>query len=220
MKSLLLIGASGLAAEVIAVLDGSQEYKVIGLLDDDTSRHGTDFAGLPIYGDVATIADHPDTDIVVCTGSGRSRRVIVDRLLALGVGESRHATVIAPGVRVPTGCVVGAGSILLAGTVLTAAVTIGRHAVLMPNVVCTHDDRLGDFVTVCAGTTLGGAVAVGDEAYLGMNSSVRQNLRIGTNAVLGMGAVLLSDLPAEEVWAGNPARKITNKGSRHDDRAT
>lgn len=214
MRSVLLIGAGGLAKEVVALLEGSEIYKPVALLDDDSSRHGLDFAGLPVTGGVESVGEHDDSDILVCTGSGTSRRSIVNRLSSIGIGSARYATAVAPDLRVSSGVSVGAGSIVMSGTVLTASVSIGQHTVLMPNVVCTHDNRLADYVTLCAGVALGGSVEIGEEAYLGMNSSVRQNLRIGARAVLGMGAVLLTDLPSDDVWAGNPAVNINSEKSR------
>lgn len=208
MQSVILIGAGGLAREVVALLEGSQEYKPTGLLDDNEALYGTDIGGLPVLGSVDSVGDHGDADILVCTGSGRSRRAIVDRLHRMGVDDSRYATVVAPDVQISSDSSVGVGSIILAGSVLTASVTVGRHNVLMPHAVCTHDNQLGDYVTLCAGVALGGHVVVAHEAYLGMNSSVRQHVQIGESAVLGMGSVLLTDVPADEIWAGNPARNI------------
>jgi acetyltransferase-like isoleucine patch superfamily enzyme len=37
---------------------------------------------------------------------------------------------------------------------------------------------------------------------------VREKLSIGAGAVVGMGSVVLQDVPAGEVWAGVPARRI------------
>lgn len=208
MRSVILIGAGGLAREVVALLEWSQDYKPTGLLDDNHALHGTDIAGLPVLGGVDSVRDHDESDLLVCAGSGKSRRAIVDRLHGMGVDECRYATVVAPDVQVSSDSSIGAGSIILAGSVLTASVAVGRHNVLMPHSVCTHDNRLGDYVTLCAGVALGGHAVVAHEAYLGMNSSVRQHVQIGACAVLGMGSVLLTDLPADEIWAGNPARNI------------
>jgi sugar O-acyltransferase (sialic acid O-acetyltransferase NeuD family) len=201
----LLVAASGLAREVASAWSGGT---VLGFLDDDPAKAGAELAGLPVLGPLEAVADHPAARLVVCAGKGAARRTIVARLAALGVGDDRFATVVDPGVRVPTGCTVGAGSILLAGTVLTAQVRVGRHVVCMPHVTLTHDDVVEDFATLAAGVTLGGGVRIGEAAYLGMNSSVRENCSVGHDAVLGMGATLVRDQPDGSVWAGTPATEL------------
>jgi acetyltransferase-like isoleucine patch superfamily enzyme len=49
---------------------------------------------------------------------------------------------------------------------------------------------------------------IGSDAYIGCNVSIRRGVHIGEGAVIGMGAVVNKDIPAWEVWAGVPAKKI------------
>lgn len=208
MTDLVIVAASGLAREAAAVIERSNEWNLIGFLDDAPNLVGAVVAGKPVLGGMDAIRHYPEAWLLVCAGKGQARRAIVARLDELGVSADRFATLIAPDVYVPTACSVGVGSILLSGTVLTADVTVGAHVVTMPGVVLTHDNRVLDYATLCAQVTLGGNVTVGEAAYLGMGAFVRERLTIGANAVLGMGAVLLRDLPAGQTWAGVPAEVI------------
>ncbi|KHL01257.1 LbetaH domain-containing protein, partial [Sinomonas humi] len=141
-------------------------------------------------------------------GSGAVRADIVRRLGALGLPPGRFATIVHPSVTIPEGCTVGEGSILLANVVMTAAVSLGRHVVVMPGVTFTHGDVADDYATFGAGVSLGGSVVVGRAAYMGMNSCVRQRIRVGARAVVGMGAAVVSDVPEGQTWAGVPARPL------------
>lgn len=205
---LLLVAASGLAREALAIARAYGAYNVVGFLDDSSALVGATVDGLPVLGTVEAVTDYPDTKLLVCAGRGVVRRRILERLDKLGVSRTRYATMIHPAVEIPDGCSVGAGSIVLAGVVATTAVTLGEHVVIMPNAVLTHDCMLEDYVTVCAGAVLGGNVQVQQGAYLGMNSAVREGVKVGANSILGMGAALLADLPAGETWVGVPARPL------------
>ncbi|QDP94602.1 acetyltransferase [Microlunatus elymi] len=210
MKSLLLLGAGGLAREVIASVAATGTHRIVGVLDDNESLHGSQLDGVPVIGHVSQ-APLRDEQLLVCIGAGPARERVVRRLITAGVEQQRFATCIDRGVRIPPGCVVGPGSILLSGVVLTASVTVGAHVVAMPSVVLTHDDVVADFATLAAGVLLGGGVRVGRGAYLGMGSSVRQRLAVGAYATLGMGGVLVDDLPSYETWAGVPARRLDGR---------
>jgi sugar O-acyltransferase (sialic acid O-acetyltransferase NeuD family) len=209
MPPLILVASSGLAREVLSMLDRLPQFSVVGILDDEPSLHGTSVRGVPILGPFDAVARYPEAHLLLCAGRGSVRRHISERLAALGVDDGRYATVTDPSVAVSDTCSIGAGSILLPQSALTADVRLGRHVVVMPNATLTHDDVVEDFATVCAGVSLGGSVTIGVAAYIGMNASVRERVLVGPDSTIGMGACVLTDVPAGEVWAGVPARSLT-----------
>lgn len=211
MSDILLLAAGGLARETLSSIREAGTDRVTGILDDAATLHGTEVGGVPVLGGTVLAAAR-DERLLLCAGSGATRLAMAAWLATLGVGPERYATHRHPSVVVGDRCHLGSGSILLAGSVLTCDVNVGRHVVLMPRTVLTHDDELGDGVTCAAGVTLAGRVRVGPRTYLGSQASVRQDLRVGADAVVGMGAVVVRDVPDGETWAGNPAAPLP----RHD----
>jgi sugar O-acyltransferase (sialic acid O-acetyltransferase NeuD family) len=202
-EGLLLVGASGLAREVLSAgITG-----VTGILDDNVDLKDAEIGGVPVLGPVAMAAKR-DEQLLVCVGPSESRRNVVRRLAGLGVAPERYATYVARSARIGRTSEIGAGSILLDGVVVTADATVGGHVVLMPNCTITHDDVLDDFSTLAAGVALGGSVRIRKAAYIGMNASVRQGLTVGKGSTVGMGAVVLADVPDGQTWAGVPARQL------------
>jgi sugar O-acyltransferase (sialic acid O-acetyltransferase NeuD family) len=216
VPDLIVLGASGLAREALAVVRETGSHHPIGVLDDAADTHGETVAGVPVIGHITDLQRYVHADVLVCIGSGLARERVVRWLVETGVRGIRFATVIDPSVRNPAGCPIGAGSIVLAGVAITADARIGEHVVIMPNVTITHDDVVGDYATLAAGVTLGGGVRVGRGAYLGMNSSVLPSVRIGERAVVGMAAAVLGDVPDDQTWAGVPARALVTRHSRAD----
>jgi acetyltransferase-like isoleucine patch superfamily enzyme len=54
-------------------------------------------------------------------------------------------------------------------------------------------------------------VTIGRNAFLGVNAVIMPGVSVGARAVIGAGAVVLRDVPAGEVWAGVPARKVRDR---------
>ncbi len=51
-------------------------------------------------------------------------------------------------------------------------------------------------------------------ASIGAGSCILCGLTIGENSVIGMGSVVTRDVPAGEVWAGNPAKFVRKVGEK------
>jgi len=51
-------------------------------------------------------------------------------------------------------------------------------------------------------------VIIGDNVFLGSSCIICKGVTIGENAVIAAGSVVVKDIPANEVWGGNPARFI------------
>ena len=89
--------------------------------------------------------------------------------------------------------------------------------VIHPQVTIGSDCRIYHHVTLAAESAIGSEnrIILGNGVMIGANSVVlaRSNtsLRIGDGSMLGAGSVLTKNIPPNEVWAGNPARKIKDR---------
>ncbi|WP_213456062.1 acetyltransferase [Rhizomonospora bruguierae] len=205
-RDLVIVGAGGFARETAAAVRATDRWNLLGFLDDDPALPGTVRGGVPILGGTADVP--PGAAVVVCVGNPRAFDVRTGLVRRLALPTDRYATIVHPAASVPAGCVLGPGTVLLAGAVLTADVAVGAHVAVMPQAVLTHDDVVGDFATVASGVRLGGGVRIGSGAYLGAGCLVRESVAVGEYAQVGMGAVVLRDVPPGQVWVGNPARYL------------
>ena len=93
-RPLLLVGAGGLAREVLAAVRlQPSEWKPIGALDDDPSKHGADLDSVPVLGGSEVAGELTDAAVVVCMAHARrpTGRLCFARRLAPRSGRSAPA---------------------------------------------------------------------------------------------------------------------------------
>src|SRR4051794_6660478 len=209
MRPLLIVGAGGFARETVEAIRAinaiAPTWRLLGLLDDDPGRHGNVVAGVPVIGPLELVHHEPRALVVLTTGRPDnyvSRPLIAARL---GLPDARYATIVHPTATVGSTCTIGVGSVLLAPADLTADVVVGRHVVVMPQVVLPHDARVDDFATLASGVRVGGACHVAEGAYIGAAAVLREMITVGPRALVGMGSVVTRDVPGERKWMGSPA---------------
>ena len=66
--------------------------------------------------------------------------------------------------------------------------------------------RFGDTADITRTKTK--RIIIEDGAFIGGHSIILKGTHIGENSVIGAGSVVAGNIPANEIWAGNPARFI------------
>lgn len=113
-------------------------------------------------------------------------------------GDPAHKPRIGTGTRIEAFVSVDAG--------LDAPTSVGERTWLMKHVHVGHDAVIGEDCELAPGVVIGGYCVIGRNVKIGVNACLRPNVVVGDNARIGAGAVVVSDIPANELWYGNPAR--------------
>jgi len=106
-------------------------------------------------------------------------------------------------VEIYTNCSVARGSLsdtsIAEGTKLDSLVHIA------------HNVSVGKNCELTAGTIIGGSTSVGDTSWTGLNSTLKNGIKVGTNVIVASGASVIHDVPDGDIVAGVPAKSIRHK---------
>ncbi len=85
---------------------------------------------------------------------------------------------------------------------------IGDYAKIDNHVYVSHNCKVEKNTIITGGAILGGSSVYGIGTWIGINSTIKQKVQIGDNALVGMGAVVLKDVETGDKVVGNPAKKL------------
>jgi len=125
--------------------------------------------------------------------------------------QQRCIFIVASGAKLSIGNHVGVSSVAI---VCHKGIAIGDHVKIGGNVVIYDTDfhslnrwKRSD-PGLDRGNTKKATVSIGDYVFIGAHSTILKGVTIGENAIIGAGSVVTRDVPANEIWGGNPARFI------------
>jgi sugar O-acyltransferase (sialic acid O-acetyltransferase NeuD family) len=214
VELLAIIGAGGLAREVLDIVDAQNavapRYELIGwLVEPPYGAPGTVVCGRPILGDVDWLAGRAAGQAVICAvGDPALRRRLVDRASGLG---ARFVNAVHPRALCGSRVTTGAGVMIGAGAVLTCDIRLGNHVLINPGCTVSHDAVLGDFASLAVGVHVAGGVTVGAGALLGAGANVIPRIRVGAWSRVGAGSAVIADVPADSTVVGVPGRVVRQR---------
>ncbi len=111
--------------------------------------------------------------------------------------------IIKNNVDINTNCSIARGS--MTNTV------IGEGTKIDSLVHISHNVKLGNDCELTAGTVIGGSTFVGNSTWTGLNSTLKDNIHVGNNVIVGAGAMVIKDVVDRDIVAGVPAKSIKDK---------
>jgi sugar O-acyltransferase (sialic acid O-acetyltransferase NeuD family) len=208
----ILYGGTGQAKVVRPIIEhyGS---KVIAVFDD-TSGLSSPFPDVPIYQGYQVfqewIMTQSRTEIGFCltigNPHGRVRLSLHERFVEDGL---RPVTLAHPMAFIDRSAEIGVGCQIMAGAIICAEARLGKQCIVNTKASVDHEDIIEDGSEVAPGATLCGLVHMKINSWVCAGATVLPRITIGSDSIVGAGAVVIRDVPDGTTVVGVPARLIT-----------
>ncbi|HEU4657949.1 MAG TPA: acetyltransferase [Capillimicrobium sp.] len=205
MSRLVVAAAGGFGREVLAYARDAG-FDVKGILHDvheyPGSLDGYDLDHL-LLGTIDGYEIAEEDVFAVGLGDPAPRTEVTERLVARG---ARLATIVHPTAWVAPTATLGAGVVVAPFACVAPDAVVGDWSLLNTYASVGHDARLGRGCILSPYATVNGWVELEAQVFLGTHATVGPRRRVGERSSVSAGSVVLRDVPARSLAAGNPAR--------------
>jgi len=207
MKDLYILGTGVHGGEMAEIVERANRerntWRLRGFIAAEEKYVGTERNGVKVVAAKDAVAGLAEAEFVPDNEWPRGFPVPREQLVSL----------VDPSAFVSRTATIGRGCVIYPHCYVGLNARVGDYVFSLAGCVINHDDVVEDRVVLASAVTLAGSVHVEADCYLGQSSTVRQYVRIGAGSLIGMGAVVIKDVPPNSVMVGNPARRLRERAA-------
>ena len=203
---LIIYGGGGLSKMIIEHVRVLGTYQIVGIIDDQLPS-GTDVIGCKVIGGADMLASLYKEGIRTAFNSvGGIGNFLVRLKVFQTLAKSGFLcpVLVHPTAHIDPSASLEQGVLVLAQSYVSGNARIGMGSLINNSVVVSHDNLLGICTNLSPGAVLAGDVILEDFVQVGMNVTINIGVRVGARALIGNGATIKADVPADtRVHAGS-----------------
>ena len=215
------------AQEIIAFISNAEKKTPVKVYVNTTGP--VDFGSAKVFGgsnSFTVFGDWSELQPILEANAGKITDCVVENdrrnsgvpLLDMKDVKAR----IEPGAIIREKVTIGEGAVIMMGAIINIGAVIGKGTMIDMGTVLGGRAMVGDHCHIGAGAVLAGVVEpasatpviVEDNVLIGANAVVIEGCRIGHDAVVAAGAIVVGDVAPNTVVAGCPARVIKQKDEK------
>lgn len=209
MRPIILVGGGGHCISCIDVIETSNQYRILGILDKP-EKFGTTLLGYKVIGNDEDIPAllHECRDFLITVGqinSSAIRHQIFNKVKTAG---GLLPVIRSPFSVISTHSRIDEGTIIMHHGVVNAGSIIGKCSIINSKALIEHEASIGEFCHISTGTIINGQSHIGDHSFIGSNSVVSNNISIADHTVIAAGSQVLRSLELSGLYKGNPLKRI------------
>ena len=215
-KKVLIMGGGGNASVIaFAIIDanlrGDKSLEFVGYINDRDEVN--EIEGYPVVGGLKDIPDLINQDYYFINAIGKIgvQKDRIALLESLNIPDERYVTFIHPLAYVAPNVRLGPGCVVMPNVSISPGTRIGKCTRVMVNAIIGHNNNIGEYCFFAAHSCTGAYLNIRDGVFVSLNATVREFLTLESYSTVGMGAVLTKSIGENEIWIGNPARKLEKK---------
>lgn len=206
---MIIIGAKGLAKEVLEIFHQRNELENLFFYDDiSTDLPEKLYGQFPVLKHMDTVVQlfKNDNRFIIGIGNPALRFKMYNQFTQAG---GQMVSAISPLATIGHyGTIIGDGAIIMAGTFISNDVNMGKGCLVNPNCTISHDTIIGDFVEISPGVQITGHGRIGNFCSIGTNATILPNTQLGDYVTVGAGAVVTKEVAEGLTVVGVPAKQI------------
>lgn len=209
MKNLIIIGARGFGREVYNLFlkcknaNPDWEIECKGFLDSKSDALLAYNNYPPVISSVEDYEIKPN-DIFLCAlGDVHYKKLYVEKILSKG---GTFISLIHPDAEIDLNTKIGIGCIIRTACSISCDVEIGDFVTIMGYSVLGHDCKVKNWSHLGAYSFLGGFSEVGELCTIHPGARLLPHKKVGDNATIGVGSVILKNVKPGVTVFGNPAK--------------
>ncbi len=208
MKELIIVGAGGFGRELLGWVKDINRHQarwtIKGFIDDNPGA----LDGLACdYTVIGTIqAWQPkETEVFACAiAKPAIKEKVVNTLKLRG---AHFESIVHPTAVIGDFNKTGEGLVVYPNAVISVNVMIGDFVTLLCSGI-GHDAVIGDFSTISSYCDITGGVQLGKRVFMGSHATIVPQKKIGDDAYVGAGSLVLKNVKPNTKVIGNPAKEI------------
>lgn len=200
-KDVIIFGGGGHGRTLIELVQAMGIYHLIGIIDDGMPV-GESLLGVPVLGgrDQLPILYKEGVHLAVNgvggIGNPQVRWSVFEEMLKIGY---EFPNVIHPTAFVEHSAALLGGVQVLPQAYIGTQAVVGFGSVINAGAVLSHDVKTGNCTNFSPGALIAGNVSFGDFTQVGMGATVNIKLSIGHHVRIGNGATVKKDVPDETI---------------------
>jgi acetyltransferase EpsM len=213
MKKIIVLGGIGIGLIASSIIDLYDDMELIGFLNDNEpiGKEIGDFEKkIKVVGrseDVHKYIKDDDTFVFIAYLIMKNKKAMYKKISELNIPEEKLINLIHPTAIVPKGyCKIGKGVLFSPLSQLSPDTTVSNNCILLPNSFLGHNSFMDEFSSIATNSVVGAHVHIGKGVHVGSNATIRETVKIGDYSFVGMGSVVLNDVPDYAIVVGNPAK--------------
>ncbi|MDR1916273.1 MAG: acetyltransferase [Synergistaceae bacterium] len=209
-RNIIIYGAGGLGREVLQAVRLTLCAKgavILGFVDDEV-KPGTVLNDAAVLGGgeyLDSIAE--PCSVVIGFADPHAKEGVYRRLRENPLIS--FPNIVHPSARISDYARLGEGVVIAENCLVSVDAAIGDCVFLNYGAMIGHDAIVGNFTSIMPSAAISGNVHIGERGMIGVLSALKQGIIIGADCTIGMGSIVVHDVPDGVTVIGNPARAIT-----------
>jgi acetyltransferase EpsM len=214
-KKVVILGGIGIGLIAASIIDQFEDLELIGFLNDneplgnEIGDFERKFKVIGKSNDVHKFISDKDTYAFIAYLVMKNKKESYRKIKDLKIPQEKFINLIHPTAIVPKGyCKIGNGILFAPLSQLSPDTKVSDNCILLPNSFLGHNSYMDEYSSIATNSVVGAHVHIGKGVHIGSNATIREKIRIGDYSFVGMGSVVIEDVPDYAVVVGNPAKVL------------